>query len=137
MKKTFAYLILLLVVFTACKSEEKTEDKKNKEDAKEINTNTKEISKDSPRTISGEFIYSDEAAVIKRRNTMYGVVMNDKAKNLLNQAQGISEDPYATFNVTVTAKIEDNEGEGWEKLLNIQKIIKVEKIDNGDSLRLE
>lgn len=137
MKKTFAYLILLLVLFLACKSEEKTENKDNKNNSIESNSAKKQISKDAPRTISGEFIYSDEAAVIKRRNTMYGVVMNDKAKNLLNQAQGISEDPYATFNVTVTAKIEDNEGEGWEKLLNIQKIIKVEKSENSESLRLE
>ncbi|WP_127844599.1 hypothetical protein [Psychroflexus aestuariivivens] len=137
MKKSFAYLILLLVLFSACKSEEKTENKDNKNNTETLNTAKKQIATDSPRTISGEFIYSDEAAVIKRQNTMYGVIMNDKAKTLLAQAKGISDDPYATFNVTVTAKVEDNNGEGWEKLLDIQKIIKVEKLDNGDSLRLE
>ncbi|MFN2260505.1 MAG: hypothetical protein ABR595_00370 [Psychroflexus sp.] len=137
MKKTFAYLILFLVLFSACKSEEKNGNKDNKKNTEVLNADDKQISKSSLRTISGEFIYSDEAAVIKRRNTMYGVMMNKMAENLLSQAKGISKDPYVTFDVTVTAKVEDNNDEGWDKLLNIQKIIKVEKIDNGDSLRLE
>jgi hypothetical protein len=88
-------------------------------------------------TMSGEFIYSGSSAVFKKGDIVYGVVMNEKAKELIEKAKEVNPDPFASFDVTleVVYKEIDNK-DRWPQVIIIQNIISVKPLSEDDSLRL-
>ncbi len=124
-------LSILVCLFTlgSCK----TESKDTKVD-KEI---LKAELQGSLKTMTGEFIYADSAAVFQTKNAIYGVVINEIVEELIANVRNIDPDPYASFKVTLKVKIENNTQEdAWPKVVNIQNIIKVEQSKDDQSLRL-
>jgi short-subunit dehydrogenase involved in D-alanine esterification of teichoic acids len=91
----------------------------------------------SLKTMTGEFIYADSAAVFHTKSAIYGVIINEKAEELITKIQDTNPDPYASFDVTLKVIIKDNtEEDAWPELVNIQNIIKVEQSKDDESLRL-
>ncbi|MBZ9628946.1 hypothetical protein LB456_07645 [Psychroflexus sp. CAK57W] len=118
-------LVMSLVILGSCKSDSKTTDAEEN------------ILKTESNTISGEFIYTDSVAVFNKEDEIYGVIMNEKASQLIAQARDINPDPFASFDVTLKAAIKDNpEKEAWPQVIDIQTIIRVKPLSNDDSLRL-
>lgn len=128
--KQFLFLLVISSVFLeSCKSDSKTSD------AEEQNLQTESNSEFN--TISGEFIYVDSVAVFNKEDVIYGVIMNEKADELIAQVKKIDSDPFASFNVTLEVDIKDNsEKDAWPQVIDIQNIIKVKPLSNDDSLRL-
>lgn len=118
-------LVISLVILGSCNSDSKTTDAEEN------------ILKTESNTISGEFIYTDSVAVFNKEDEIYGVIMNEKASQLIAQARDINPDPFASFDVTLKADIKDNpEKEAWPQVIDIQTIIRVKPLSNDDSLRL-
>lgn len=116
-------LLLCIGVFVSgflfsCKSDSKEKD---------VEKDSTIVVEDDLKTFHGEFIDVDTAAVLNGKNFIYGVKMNDHAKNLIKQADSLKKDEYDVVNIVVKGKLEPNDKEGWEEILTINSIEKVYK----------
>ncbi len=120
MKKVIFILCVSLIVLS-CKS-----------DSKSVETNSETIKeKDTLITLTGDFIYYADAAVLQTPKEIYGVVIDDKMHELENAVKPLKNE--VTDMVLVTVRVRrfekpENE-EGWPYRLEIKEILKVEKPD--------
>ena len=118
--KKFIFILCVSIAVLACKKDSKSTEKSSNQ--------TSEV---ELITMTGEFIYYADAAVLQTTNEIYGVVIDDKMHELDDQAK-----PYKvndTDMVSVTVKVRrfekpENE-EGWPYRVEIKEIVKVEKPD--------
>ena len=86
------------------------------------------INKKGEFTLRGEFIYTDEAAVLKGNDFIYGVQLDEKAKELAEKVKPLKREDYDMVPVILKGKVKNNpDKDGWEKIVEIKEIIKVEK----------
>ena len=124
MKKINLIIILVLVVF-ACKNETKSEVNLEENREKSYDAN------DGFVTMKGEFVYYADAAVFQTATEIYGVVLDENLQLLEKQVKPFKKE--ATDMVPVTVRVrtfEKAEGEeGWQHLVEIKEILKVEAPD--------
>lgn len=87
-----------------------------------------EVAENSPvLTYEGEFIYTEDASVFKGNSFVYGVQMNDVAKDLAQRVAAIKEDDFDMVPVIVRGKVTHKpEGaDGWDEIITITEIINV------------
>jgi len=103
----FLILMLSVVVLTACKN--------NKQESTEV------------VEIQADFIYFDDAAVLKGNDFIYGVKLDEKAKELAEKVKPVKKDEFDMVAVTIKGTINPKQGdqEGWEEIVTIQEIISV------------
>jgi len=126
MKKIlFLIAVSLSVVLTSCKNNE--ENKEASENDPKITEQTDEF-----KMYPGEFIYmkSDNAAVLKGRNFIYGVVIDDMAMELAEQVNAVKKDSLDMVPVVVKGVVMKNpkvqkEGDGWAEVITLKEIIAV------------
>ncbi len=118
--KKFIFILCVSIAVLACKKDSKSTEKSSNQ--------TSEV---ELITMTGEFIYYADAAVLQTTNEIYGVVIDDKMHELDDQAK-----PYKvndTDMVSVTIKVRRFEKpkneEGWPYRVEIKEIVKVEKPD--------
>jgi uncharacterized membrane-anchored protein YitT (DUF2179 family) len=129
MKLSILSILVCLLILGSCK----TESKDSEVDEKTIKAELQ----GSLKTMTGEFIYADSAAVFQTKNMVYGVVINQIAEELIASVRNLDPNPYASFTATLKVKIESNTQEdAWPKVVKIQNIIKVEQSKDEQSLRL-
>lgn len=76
--------------------------------------------------IEAEYIYVSDAAVLKGKDFIYGVILDDKANELTEKVKPMKKDQYDMVPVIVEGVIKSNPlKEGWEKVVEIKKIVKV------------
>lgn len=75
--------------------------------------------------IRGEFILIDDAAVIKGKNFIYGVQINDLTEELAKQTAPLQREQYDMVPVVIKGIIKPNTQEGWEEIVEIKEIIGV------------
>lgn len=124
MKKLSSLLITFIVfspLFFSCISDKTSEEKKEP-----IKVETKALKK-GVATLDGEFIHVDTAAVLKVKNKLYGVMMDDMAKEAIKKTNAIKTDDYDVINVTIKAEINPNPEEGWDEIVTIKSLDKVYK----------
>ena len=82
---------------------------------------------ENERQLSGEFIYTEEAAVLKGDTFIYGVEKNEMAQKLAQQAAGYKKEEYDMVPVIVKAVVRSKpQGEqGWDSIATIKEIIAV------------
>ncbi len=107
MKKILLILLVSVITF-ACKNETKP--------ASET---------EEGQVFRGEFIYTDNAAVLKGKDFLYGVQLDAKAKELANQTKPLQREEYDMVPVVIKGILKDNPNEGWEKIVAITEIVGV------------
>lgn len=118
--KKIIFFLFISIAFLSCKKESKsTEKSSNRASQVEL------------ITMTGEFIYYADAAVLQTTNEIYGVVIDDKMHKLNDEVKQYKVDD--TDMVSVTVKVRrfekpENE-EGWPYRVEIKEILKVEKPD--------
>lgn len=106
MKKSFLLIILSLLIFS-CKNE-------------------KSQSSDGETTlIRGEFILIDDAGVIKGKDFIYGVVIDDIAKELNSKVKPLQREEYDMVPVVIKGIIKKNADDGWPEIVEIKEIVGV------------
>ena len=82
---------------------------------------------ENEKQIEGEFIYTDEAAVIKGDSFIYGVKQDEMAKKLAHQTAGYKNSDYDMVPVIVKAVITPKPAgqQGWDSIVAIKEIIAV------------
>ena len=112
------FVLYISIVVLACKKDSKST-KKSSNQSSEVEL----------ITMTGEFIYYADAAVLQTTNEIYGVVIDNKMHELDDQAKQYKVND--TDMVSVTVKVRrfekpENE-EGWPYRVEIKEILKVEK----------
>jgi hypothetical protein len=118
MKKVFVLLSAILVL-GSCKN--------NEESSLEF------------QEISADFIYLEDAAVLKGSDFIYGVKIDDMAKELAERIEPIKVDEFDMVPVVVKGVInkkEENE-EGWEEVFTIKEIVSVSDSPSQPDVKLE
>ena len=130
--KKITFLISILVLTFSCKnSEQKTEETDKDQVVEEITTDEK--------VYRGEFIVVENAAVFKGTDFIYGVTLNDVAKELANQVEIVKNDAFDMVPVIVKGTISKKpEGqEGWEDILTIIEIVNVSSTPSKADIKIE
>ena len=116
MKRIVLY-VFFIALLSGCKNESKS-----------IATDQDDKS-DDIITLTGDFIYYADAAVLQTNNEIYGVVIDEKMHELDSTVNMYKTDETDMVSVTIKAKKfkkPENE-EGWPYKLEIKEIIKVVK----------
>lgn len=127
--------ILLLLMFTAllvsCNNTKTEKDEQQSENSIADNA--------SVLTYEGEFIYTANAAVFKGSSFVYGVKLNEVAKDLANQVAAVKKGDYDMVPVIVrgevTPKPEGNDG--WDEIITITEIINVSNTSTKADVELK
>lgn len=120
---------MLSAAVISCKdSEEKKDNPEATETVTEDTSNT--IRTKGEEMYRGEFIYTADAAVLKGKDFIYGVTMNDMAKELADRVAEIPKEEYDMVPVIVEGDLveKSDDAEGWDKVITITKILNVSNI---------
>ncbi len=117
--KNIIIVFSLLVAFTSCKN--------NEESSAEV------------QEIKAEFIYLDDAAVLKGSDFIYGVKIDDKAKELAERVNPIKKEEFDMVPVVIKGIINKKEEgeEGWEEIVTIKEIVTVSNRPSQPDVKLE
>ncbi len=94
-----------------------------------------QVMADSIPTITGEFIYLSDAAVLKGRDFIYGVQLDSTAMDLVEKIESYKRDDFDMIPITVKAKIIPNpKRNGWDEVILIREVVQLPEIkpDSAD-----
>ena len=127
--KKIIVLITLFISLSACKNDQKST---------LVTTENSNLA-----VYKGEFIFTDGAAVLKGSDFIYGVVVDDKMKELADKVAPVKKDVYDMVAVIVTGTLAPGpqDKETWGEFLTIIDIVQVSakpaqadvKIKEGDA----
>src|SRR5690554_4483084 len=119
MKKVL-FLMVVLVAFTACKNE-------------------KEQAVAESLELEGDFIFFEDVAVLKGNAFIYGVTINDKARELAEQTAQVKVEDYDMVAVKIKGKVhpKPEDEEGWEEIVTIEEILFVDDKPVKEDIRIE
>ncbi|WP_121666868.1 hypothetical protein [Mesonia aquimarina] len=137
MKKHVLAFVAASMLIVGCKN-----DPKQKEEEKSTSTEQKTESDDKQKkdlsVLSGEFIYTADAAVLKGNDFIYGVVLDSMATQLSEQVEKLKRDDFDMVPVIIQAKIKPNPmEEGWDEVVEIKRIIKVLEPSDEKTIRVK
>ena len=129
MKKMFL-LIVLSIGIISCKN---TEEKK----AKSVDSSA--VTTESIDSHRGDFLFVDDAAVLKGENFIYGVTVNDLSKELAKRVESLKEDDFTMVPVFVKGYVKTKPigADGWDELLTITEILNVSLIPAKEDIIIE
>jgi len=132
--KNIIITCIIVIAFTSCKSDKKTEGNLEQIEAEEAKT---PIQNDGLVLLKGEFVYYADAAVLQTNSSsIYGVVINEKMYELDKLAQQYKKEPTDYVSVEIRGEIipkPENE-EGWPYRINIKEILSVNKSQTEDEV---
>jgi uncharacterized Zn ribbon protein len=127
MKKAFLIFIVFAVTLS-CKGEKKSEADATTDNQTIVAEDGKTIKQsDGLVAIQGDFIYYEEAAVLKTSTKMYGVILNEKMHELQGQVKAFKKEDTDMVPVTIRGRMfkKNPNEEGWEDKIEIKEILKV------------
>jgi hypothetical protein len=78
--------------------------------------------KSEVESVTGEFLFYDNAAVLNTGSEIYGVVVDDKLHELHAQALTVQKDSFDMVQVYLKGIIIENTDDGWPQLVRITEI---------------
>ncbi len=121
MKRTIVLFSAAMFLFTSCKNNETSEENQEVQE------------------IKAEFIYLEDAAVLKGTDFIYGVKIDDMARELAERVEPVKLEEYDMVPVivkgVVTQKPESEEG--WEQVVTIKEIVRVGTRPSQPDVKLE
>lgn len=86
------------------------------------------------QTLTGEFLYADNAGILRTDPDIYGVVANEKLNELNQRSESLKTDKYDMVLVTVKGILRKNPHRGgWKQVVEIQELLSVEKSTEKES----
>jgi len=130
--KKITFLFAIIVLTFSCKNSEQKTEETDKEPVVKETTIVEKV-------YQGEFIVVENAAVFKGTDFIYGVTLNDVAKDLASQVENVKNDAFDMVPVIVKGTISKKpEGqEGWEDILTINEIVKVSSTPSKADIKIE
>ncbi len=124
MKKIVLLAVIGLMIFSC----------KNTEETKENATDNQNLTE-----YQGEFIFTNNAAVLKGSNFIYGVAIDDMAKELAKKVAPVKRDEFDMVPVIVKGTLANKEegAEGWDEILTISEIVSVSSTPSEADIKIE
>jgi len=122
--KNLSMFLLVTLFLFSCKN---VEEKKQELDIPVVEEVALETESEISGVLHGEYIYTPEAAVFTGKTFIYGVELNDLARELATRVDAVKKDDYDIVPVSIQGKITKKpEGtEGWDEIITITQIISV------------
>lgn len=122
--KNLSMFLLVTLFLFSCKN---VEEKKQELDIPVVEEVALETESEISGVLHGEYIYTPEAAVFTGKTFIYGVELNDLARELAARVDAVKKDDYDIVPVSIQGKITKKpEGsEGWDEIITITQIISV------------
>ncbi|WP_051935821.1 hypothetical protein [Salegentibacter sp. Hel_I_6] len=115
--KKFLLILALSISAFSCQDEGR-QDFMNQPEAEKI--------PDSIQTLTGEFIYAGDAAILRGNDFVYGVTIDSMSKVLAEQVQPFKKEDFDMVSVQVKGKIVPNpKQEGWKENIEIREILEI------------
>jgi hypothetical protein len=135
MNKIFL-LLALSIGITSCKN---TEEDKTKNIDTSIVDNEPAASISAEDSHRGDFLFMDDAAVLKGENFIYGVTIDDMSRELAKQVKSIKEDEFTMVPVFVKGTVTTKPigADGWDEILTITEILNVSLIPAKEGVKIE
>ena len=115
--KKFLLIIALAVTAFSCQDEGR-EDLMNQPETEKV--------PDSIQTLTGEFIYAGEAAILRGSDFVYGVTIDSMSKVLAEQVEPFQKEEFDMVAVKVKGKIVTNSRQdGWDENIEIREILEI------------
>lgn len=129
MKKTFLLILLSIGIFSCKNTEEKQ--------AESVDTSI--ATTESLDNYRGDFLFVDNAAVLKGENFIYGVTLDDMAKELAKRVESVKEEPFDMVPVFVKGYLKTKPigAEGWDEILTITEIMNVSLVPSKEEIKIE
>lgn len=87
---------------------------------------------DSIQTLTGEFIYAGDAAILRGNDFVYGVTIDSMSKVLAEQVQPFKKEDFDMVSVKVKGKIVPNpRQDGWNENIEIREIIEIPEAEKA------
>lgn len=134
MKRLKGIIVLACLALVSCQ-----ENGKKDESAPQLDAQKEKGSRvyEGDERVKGHFIYVDSLAVLKGREFIYGITMNEKAEELVERTNAVKRDNFDMIPVTVTGEIKKSEDKNtWEEWLLIEEIVEV-KAPQKQKVKLE
>ena len=118
--KKIIFILCISIMVLACKK-----------DSKSVEKSSIQVEEDELITMTGDFIYYADAAVLQTINEIYGVVIDDKMHELNDKIKSYKVDDTDMVSVTIKVRRfeKPDKEEGWPYRVEIKEILKVEKPD--------
>ena len=115
--KKFLLIIALAITAFSCQDEGR-EDLMNQSETEKV--------PDSIQTLTGEFIYAGDAAILRGSDFVYGVTIDSMSKVLAEQVQPFQKEEFDMVAVKVKGKIVPNSRQdGWNENIEIREILEI------------
>lgn len=115
--KKFLLIIALAVTAFSCQDEGR-EDLMNQSETEKV--------PDSIQTLTGEFIYAGEEAILRGKDFVYGVTIDSTSKKLAKEVQPFQKEEFDMVSVKVKGKIITNSRQdGWNENIEIREILEI------------
>lgn len=115
--KKFLLILALAVTAFSCQDEGRQE---------LMNQPESEKVPDSIQTLTGEFIYAGDAAILRGSDFVYGVTIDSMSKVLAEQVQPFQKEEFDMVSVRIKGKIVPNpRQDGWDENIEIREIIDI------------
>ncbi len=116
--KKISIIFIIFASFAACKG------------TKEVSGKTLSA---KAQLITGEFLFWNNAAVLKTDTELYGVVIDEKMRELDSRCKPLKNDEFDMMAVTIKGIITKNpQPESWEEIVQIKEVISVSKPKNKE-----
>ncbi|WP_289022418.1 hypothetical protein [uncultured Salegentibacter sp.] len=112
-------LLILAIALTAIScQDEGREDLMNQPETEKV--------PDSIQTLTGDFIYAGDQAILRGSDFIYGVSIDSMSKILAKQVQPFQKEDFDMVAVKVKGKIIPNpRQDGWDENIEIQEILEI------------
>jgi ribosomal protein L10 len=129
MKKSFLLILLSIGIFSC----------KNTEEKQPESMDTSIAASETIESYSGDFLYLDDAAVLKGGNFIYGVTLDDMSKELARQVESVKQESYDMVPVLVKGYLKSKPigAEGWDEILTITEILNVSSVPSKEEIKIE
>jgi len=115
--KKFLLIIALAITAFSCQDEGR-EDIMNQPETEKV--------PDSIQTLTGEFIYAGDAAILRGSDFVYGVTIDSMSKVLAEQIKPFQKEEFDMVAVKVKGKIVPNSRQdGWNENIEIREILEI------------
>ena len=140
MKKLIIALITLSVL-ASCKNSteaEQTTDEANTEVSDSTEYKGPQVQARLP-SYRGEFYYSEDAAVLKGPDFIYGVKRDSMAEALAKMVEPVKQDEFDMVPVIVQGVLNKKEegADGWDEILTIENILTVSNKPAKPDIKIE
>lgn len=95
--------------------------------------------KDFSQTLKGEFIFLSDAAVLKGRDFIYGVKIDETMKKLVKQVEPKKREQFDMVPVVINGVINPKQKgtEGWDNIVTIKEILEINEPTSNGSIKID